>query len=337
MSARGPIPVQPSSMSANPESRATRSFAGALFALMRPKQWAKSVFVMIGPMYGLADGSIKGVDPVLSALAAAASLALVSSAFYIVNDVIDAPRDRAHPRKRLRPIASGEVSPQQGVVLGVVLIALAIGLLVFVEPAGRLWTGLIALVYGANVLAYSAQLKRIVVADVMSLSLGFVLRVLAGCAAVAISPTSWLLNVTFFLAMFLAFGKRLGERRTLGEQAVAARGVQAGYTDDILRLAVVVTAVVTLVTYAGYVQAQESKYILGFNLLWLTMLPATYALLRCIVLVERGEYDDPTELAGSDRPFQAAAAVFAAMTISLMLLRHAGHIGHSNGVLPPGT
>ena len=101
-------------------------------------------------------------------------------------------------------------------------------------------------VYVANVTAYSALLKHIVIADVVSLSLGFVLRVLVGCAAVGVSPTTWLLNTTFFLAMFLAFGKRLGERRLLGgEGAALARGVQAGYTDELLRLAVVVTAVVS--------------------------------------------------------------------------------------------
>src|SRR5690606_16191438 len=119
--------------------------------------------------------------------------------------------------------------------------------------------------------------------DVISLASGFVLRVLGGCAAAMVVPSSWLLNCIFFLSMFLAFGKRLGERRTLGADAAAARGVQSVYTDDLLRMSVVVTAVATLITYAGYVQAHEEDYRRGFNLLWLTMLPATYGLLRCIV------------------------------------------------------
>jgi 4-hydroxybenzoate polyprenyltransferase len=172
---------------------------------------------------------------------------------------------------------------------------------------------------------YSFALKHVVMADVICLSLGFVLRVLGGCAAVGIGPTTWLLNCTLFLAMFLAFGKRLGERRLMlgAEGAASARGVQAAYTDDLLRMAVVVTAVASLLTYAGYVQAQEAHYHLGFNLLWLTVLPATYGVLRCMVLVERGDYDDPTELASKDPPFQLAAAVFGALTLALILwVRH---------------
>ncbi|MFN9975150.1 MAG: UbiA family prenyltransferase, partial [Phycisphaerae bacterium] len=180
----------------------------------------------------------------------------------------DAPADRRHPRKMHRPVASGRVSPVLAIALAGTLLALCGVCLFFMPPKQGLWTLAGVAVYVANVTAYSALLKHIVIADVVSLSLGFVLRVLVGCAAVGVSPTTWLLNTTFFLAMFLAFGKRLGERRLLGSEAAAlARGVQAGYTDELLRLAVVVTAVVSLVTYAGYVQNQQDKYHLGFNLL----------------------------------------------------------------------
>jgi hypothetical protein len=119
--------------------------------------------------------------------------------------------------------------------------------------------------------------------------------------------------------MFLAFGKRLGERRVMGDKADQTRSVQLEYTDHLLRMVVVMTAVATLITYAGYVEAKAEDYTRGFNLLWLTMLPATFALLRCIVLVERGEYDDPTELASRDLPFQIAAGVFGLVTLGVML------------------
>lgn len=150
---------------------------------------------------------------------------------------------------------------------------------------------------------------------------------MGGCAAVAITPTTWLLNVTFFLSMFLAFGKRLGERRTLAvagaaddhAHAIAHRPVQERYTDVLLQMAVVVTAVATLMTYAMYVQAVDADHAtmthrLGFNALWLTLLPATYGLLRCIVLLESGRYDDPTELAYRDRGFIVASLAFVAIT-----------------------
>jgi len=312
----------------HPIARDARPSAGvgALLRLARPHQWAKSAFVLIGPVFGVVDGHVKP-QLLWSAAAIAVAFSLASSACYIVNDVLDAPQDRAHPRKRNRPVASGLVSPSAAVALAAVLAALATASVVFVDPAYRLWAGLAVLVYVANVTAYSYWLKHRVIADVVCLSLGFVLRVLGGCAAVGIAPTTWLLNVTFFLAMFLAFGKRLGERRAMGEAAVDARKVLAGYTDEMLRLAVVVTGVVALVAYAGYVLDKESKYTFGFNLLWVTVLPATYGLLRCIVQLEKGAYDDPTELLMRDRAFQVSTLTFALMTGGLMALRHWQMIG----------
>jgi len=297
--------------------------------LARPHQWAKSVFVLVGPLYGLTDlveaagqegRSIRGeiVGVVVSALLAAGVFALVSSACYVVNDIVDAERDRLHPRKRSRPIASGAIGVGQARAFAGAL-ALGAIVLVLLLPGRRVAVAAWAATYAGNVMLYSFVLKRIVIADVMGLSLGFVIRVIGGCTAVGIGPSGWLLNSTFFIAMFLAFGKRLGERRTMGSAAAGARGVQSAYTDELLRMAVVVTAVAALVTYSAYTQDHAGAYTWGFNLLWLTMLPATYALLRCIVLLERGAYDDPTELAARDVPFQIAMAAFALVTLALLV------------------
>ncbi len=298
---------------------APRPLALSLLQLARPRQWAKSVFVLLGPLYGYADLNRPWIEVLVPALIAAAVFALVSSACYVVNDIVDAPYDRRHPRKARRPIASGVVTARQGAVFAGVLILGAAGLMLGLDRAVAPWVALAAGAYAANVAVYSLALKRIVMADVMCLSMGFVLRVMGGCAAVGIGPTSWLLNCTFFLAMFLSFGKRLGERRTMGGQAPAVRGVQRDYTDELLRMVVVVTAVATLITYAGYVQAHEKDYTRGFNLLWLTMLPATFGMLRCMVLLEHGDYDDPTELATRDRPFQLAVVVFGLVTLALIV------------------
>lgn len=300
----------------------------ALVRLVRPHQWLKQAFVLVGPVYGgvLARAEVWG--PVVAALAA---FCLASSACYIVNDLRDQGADRLHPRKRHRPIASGAVSSRTAAALAAVLLIAALAAVAAVYPLAlprgqtialqsTLLVGGAVALYVVNTMAYSLALKRLVIADVMSLSLGFVLRVLGGCAAAMVEPSSWLLNVTLFVSMFLAFGKRLGERRTMGEQASAARSVQSGYTDDMLRMMVAVTAVACLVTYAGYVQAQAARYTHGFNLLWLTTIPALYAMLRAIVQMERGRFDDPTELAGKDRPFQAAGVLFVLITGVLMWL-----------------
>lgn len=316
-----------------------------LIRLLRPVQWSKGVFVLVGPAYALATGGVSPTDDqpvrvVTAALGAFLAFALASSGCYIVNDLNDRHLDAAHPRKRHRPLAAGRVSP--GLALGLALLCWigAAGAIIALVPDApgmpegqtRWLLGAAALAYVINVIAYSLGIKRLVVADTISLAAGFVLRVLGGCAAAGVEPSSWLLNVTFFLSMFLALGKRLGERRTMGggDQAALARGVQAKYTDELLRMGVVVTAVATLVSYSDYVQAQGAKYTLGFNLLWLTMLPATYGLLRCIVLVERGAYDDPTELAVRDRAFQASCLAFAVLTAAVM-------VGSATGAIPVKT
>ncbi|MBX3404019.1 MAG: UbiA prenyltransferase family protein [Phycisphaeraceae bacterium] len=314
-----------------------KGLARDLLRLARPKQWVKSGFVLIGPMYGLADLARENTSVAdwtvvaLGAVGAVLAFGFAASAGYVVNDLRDREQDLAHPRKSRRPIAAGRVSISAARVYAGVLAALSLGavLMVGAGPWGesgddlstlpRTLLGLCVLLYAANTLLYSLVFKRAAVLDVVSLAMGFVLRVLGGCAALGIAPSAWLLSCTFFVSMFLALGKRLGERRTLGADAAAARGVQALYTDDFLRMSVVVTGVATLLSYSDYVVAQSETYTYGFNLLWLTILPATYGLLRCIVLIERGVYDDPTELATRDRPFQAACAVFGLLTIALLV------------------
>lgn len=311
------------------ESKPPRGGLWSFVRLARVHQWLKGVFVLVGPLYGLRDLTAKQHElwwePLTAGLLAFLAFGFASSGCYVVNDLHDVEADRAHPRKRNRPLASGAVSRGGAVGFAVLLFAASVGCILALDSSVRLGVAAVVLAYVLNVFAYSAFLKHVVIADVLSLALGFVLRMFGGCAAVGIAPTTWLLNVTFFLAMFLAFGKRLGERRTLGAEAASARGVQAAYTDELLRMVVVVTGVATLVTYAGYVQAREPDtsfqvwpFLARFNFLWFTMVPAIYALMRAIVLLERGRYDDPTELAVKDRPMQAAVLAFMCLTAGVL-------------------
>ena len=290
--------------------------------LARPRQWSKSAFVFIGPVYSLQGGLPEQPGLVAAhVLLAAAAFSLVSSAGYVVNDLLDVEVDRAHPRKRSRPLASGVLSPQQGALFACLLAAAGAACVLRLPSPQRWMVGALAGAYAVNVLAYSAVLKHRVIADVMSLSLGFVLRVLAGCAAARVLPSTSLLNVSFFLAMFLSFGKRLGERRTSGsdEQAAMIRRVQQAYSDDLLRMLLVVSGVATLLFYAIYVQDRRDVGVRGLDLMWLTILPATYGLLRAIALLERGTFDDPTEMAVHDRAFLASAMAFVVLTLGLLV------------------
>ena len=278
------------------------------------------MFVLIGPLYAAADGHEVSWVATLGAFLA---FAFASSACYVINDLRDAESDRAHPRKCRRPIASGAIRPGPALGYAAFLALVAAGCTVLAGSSAPLLLMAVG-IYVANVNVYSLWLKHVVILDVISLAMGFVLRVLGGCAAVGVEPSTWLLNCTFFLSMFLAFGKRLGERRTLGDAVGEARAVQRVYTDDMLRMLVVVTAVGSLLTYSGYIQTRESMFTVGFNLLWLTMLPATYGLVRCIVLLEQGRYDDPTELAIRDLAFQVSAGIFGVITVALVAFTRLG-------------
>lgn len=301
----------------------------AFIRLARPIQWAKGAFVVLGPLYWLADGHLGEATgrTVLSVIGAVLVFGFASSACYVVNDIRDREADALHPRKSRRPIAAGVISPAAARWFAALLLVLAGASLLLVPARPALFLAGAAGLYVANTMVYSVAMKHVIILDVISLAAGFVLRVLGGCAAIAIVPSTWLLNSTFFLAMFLAFGKRLGERRTMGPEAASIRAVQSGYTDELLRMAVVVTAVATLLTYAGYVQSREDRFELGFNLLWLTVLPATFGLLRAIVLLERGAYDDPTELASRDRPFQASVLLFGLSTAAAIAATWEGGAG----------
>lgn len=330
------------------EPAGSRSLLLGLIRLARPHQWSKSVFVLIGPFYASVAPGGTGLalsTVVVPALLAAAAFALASSGCYIINDYMDREADRAHPRKRHRPLASGQVTPRAALGFAGVLWACSLGLCVALaafDGWSAVWVAVVVLAYVANVLLYSVFIKHRPIADVMSLALGFVLRVIAGCLAVGVAPSTWLLNAVLFLSMFLAFGKRLGERRALqrlgsgsGEvsgkelAALAAkvRKVQLLYSDQLLEMSVVTTAVATLLTYAAYIQAQEAVYTIGFNLLWPTILPATFAMLRAFLLLDKGLYDDPTELATKDRSSQIAGVLFVVFTVlAIVVAKQAGGV-----------
>ena len=327
----------PDPASADPSS--SGSLIRGLIRLARPHQWTKGIFVLIGPLFAIADGKLQDMPRGELTLATGLTFlgfCLAASGCYVFNDLADVERDRAHPRKKNRPLASGQVPISIAKVFGVGLLTLSLICVFGVPSELRIWVLGLIILYIVNVMLYSAGLKHIVIVDVLSLSSGFVLRVLGGCAAVGISPSTWLLNATLFLSMFLAFGKRLGERRHMGsdEDAMAVRDVQQHYSDQMLRMFVVVTGVATLLTYTGYVQSQELNYMylfatrpgslvdggFGMNLLWITVAPATLALLRTITLLMRGRYDDPTELALRDNMVRLAGLIFVATTVSVILI-----------------
>lgn len=220
----------------------------SLFAyvrLARPQQWIKNGFVLPGLVFGHA---LDQPDTVMAALMATAAFCLMSSAVYAMNDCFDRKRDREHPDKRNRPIASGEVSAGSAVAFALVLAAVALGLGAYASPM----VAVILAGYALLNVGYSLGLKRIPVVDVFIIAAGFMLRILAGTLGIGIEPSRWLLFCGFLVTLFLGFAKRRAELIRLAEDAGRHRPVLDAYSESFLDAAVLMCALGMLIAYGLY-------------------------------------------------------------------------------------
>jgi decaprenyl-phosphate phosphoribosyltransferase len=217
----------------------------------RPRQWPKNLLVFAAP---LAGASLGRRDGLLYALAAAAAFGFASAAVYFVNDVADAERDRRHPRKRNRPVASGVLPKAHALMLGAACAAvgLAVGLLIR-EPL------LIATVAGylAMSFLYSLVLKQIPVVEVMFVASGFLLRVLGGAAATHVPPSGWFLLVCSLGAFGVAIAKRYTELTSLGAEAIRHRPVMRYYRPAELRIAQIAVGAGMIAAYLAWAAGEH--------------------------------------------------------------------------------
>lgn len=267
----------------------------AILESMRPRQWAKNLFVFAGLLF-----SHKLFTPLaLVALGAFAIFCALSGAIYLLNDVADRAKDRLHPKKRERPVASGRLSVPVAVAAAVVLIALALGASVAVS-----WPfAAVAAAYAALLILYSAGLKHVVIVDVLVVSSGFVLRAAGGAVAIGVEISGWLLICTILLALFLALGKRRHEYLTLGGDAAAHRPILAEYSAALLDQMIAVVTASTVTAYALYTMSPET--VAKFQTHWLpASLPfVLYGIFRYLYLLYRRQLGgNPSELFLNDAP-----------------------------------
>jgi len=282
-----------------------------LIRTMRPHQWVKNLFVLTPLVFAQELGEL---GPALRTLAAFGLFCLASSAVYILNDLADVEADRAHPVKRNRPLASGDVPT--GVARGVGLV-LAGAVLV---GAACLGPWVVASIGGYLLLnlAYTFGLKRIAYVDVLSITAGFELRVLAGTFAAVVPPTTYLLVVTFLLATFLGFGKRMHEL-VQGENATKQRAVLSRYNRRTLLTLLYVTGLATVVTYVVYTLDPANRLTFGTDYLLLSAPMPLFGVLRFLHLVRsHPEVESPTEDMLRDAPFLANLALWGAVVLGLL-------------------
>ncbi len=246
-----------------------------LLKAMRPKQWTKNMVVFAGIIF---SQKIFTEAYVLKTAFAFAIFCVLSGSVYIVNDIVDIDKDRAHPHKRYRPLASGQLSA-----------SLAAGFAVFTTLAslgGAFWLnlsfGLSAVAYFALTTAYSFKLKNVVIIDVLAIAIGFVLRAVAGAAAIAVSISPWLLVCTFLLALFLALTKRRHELLLLENNAFLHRKILDEYSPAMLGQMISVVTSSTVMAYSLYTfTSGHSQYLMG------TIPFVIYGVFRYLYLVDQ--------------------------------------------------
>jgi decaprenyl-phosphate phosphoribosyltransferase len=270
---------------------------------MRPRQWAKNVLVLAVP---LAAGDLLQRDVLVPTLVAFVAFCLVSSAAYLLNDVVDAEADRQHPVKRSRPIARGALRPRTALTVAVVLLVVALCLAWWLtEPA------LIAVLLGylACSFAYSTRLKREPVIELALLAAGFLLRAVAGGAATGIPVSEWFLIVAGFGSLFMAAGKRYSELVSLPEGVEPARVSLQGYTREYLRFVWGLSAGVTITAYCLW--AFEVGQGTGWAV-W-SVAPFVLAVLRYAVDIDAGRAEAPEDVALRDRTLQVLALLWVVL------------------------
>jgi 4-hydroxybenzoate polyprenyltransferase len=270
------------------------TFVTAVIVSLRPRQWVKNLFVFAGLMF-----SQQLFTPqAWRAVAAFALFCGLSGAIYLLNDVADAEKDRLHPVKRRRPVASGALPRGAALVIGIGLLVVSLA----VSFALGTRFGLVAVGYGVLLTAYSVWLKHLVILDVLTVAVGFVLRAVAGAVAVDADISGWLLICTVLIALFLALGKRRHEYLTLHGDAAAHRPILAEYSEGFIDQMIAVVTASTVTAYALYTMSPETVAKFQTRLLPLTLPFVLYGIFRYLYLLYRRELGgNPSDLVLSDR------------------------------------
>ena len=286
-----------------------------IIQLARVPHWIKNLIVLFPLFFAL---EFHRPDAWAMALLTMAAFCLASSAIYIVNDIHDRERDRRHPRKKDRPLASGRLAVSTAWVWAGVFTAAALATATAVN-----WAALAILAaYMAMQIAYTFLLKHKMLVDVICIALGFVFRAVAGAAAIHVWASPWLVICTFTICLFMGFCKRRSEVATLGDLTEAGkhRVTLSGYTPELLTHLITLSAAVAILSYLLYATHPDTvtRFHSHAPLLVYTLPVIVYVVCRFAMLSMVGKYADPVELILKDWPFQTAVAAWAIATFALI-------------------
>jgi len=283
---------------------------------LRPHQWTKNLVIFAPLLFAKELGD---THRVLLAIGAFVDFCLLSGAVYLVNDVIDIKQDRFHPTKRERPIASGRIQPGFALVSGFLLYALA---LVFAYLLGVDFFK-IALIYSAVTIGYTFYFKKIAILDVMAISIGFVLRAIAGGEVIHVPSSFWLLLCTFLLALFLALSKRRHELVSLSEDATKHRTNLAEYSPYLLDQMISVVTASTVIAYTLYTVSPETVAKFQTDKLSFTVPFVMFGIFRYLYLIhQKQEGGSPSRILYRDKPLLVSIVLWVLACMAILYSSH---------------
>jgi 4-hydroxybenzoate polyprenyltransferase len=292
-----------------------------LIVSLRPRQWLKNLVLFAGILF---SKNLFRLDMLSKTTLAFLLFSLLSGAVYLINDIKDRESDRAHPIKAKRPIAGGKLSIKNAAIAAFFLSSFSLITSFLLEPA----FAIVAAAYFLMMVGYSFQLKDAFILDIIIISLGFVLRAVAGAVVIGVPFSSWLLICTIFLALFLALAKRRHEFLFLSEKASSHRGHLRSYSPALLDQMIGIAATCSIISYAVYTTSAETVEKFG-DYLPLTIPLVLYGILRYLYLVyKKGLGGSPSQILISDKPLLIAIALWAVMVTVIVYFSRISGIIH---------
>ena len=276
-----------------------------LLISIRPKQWYKNLVIFVVIVFSI---NLFNLDMWFDIIAAFVIFCMLSGSEYIINDILDIEKDRKHPRKSKRPIASGKlrVSNALSFAMLLVIVALVGAYLITIKFL------IISIAYFLLMLSYSLFLKRIIIVDILVISIGFVIRAVAGGLAINVFISPWLIICAFLLALFLALGKRRHELVLLGEKAKEHRKILEGYSIDMLNQMISITTGVLIMSYTLYTFLADNVYMM------FTIPFAIYSIFRYLFLVHSKILGGEPELLFKDKGMLISMGLWAILVFAIL-------------------
>ena len=294
----------------------------ALLRAFRPLQWIKNALIFVPFVFAVDIAwSTHNLDPVpellLELVLVGSAFCALSSAIYLFNDLMDRSQDRLHPGKRNRPIASGQVNVQAGLVAMLVLATAGITVMILVEPLLGVAGGL----YSVINIGYSLGLKRVVLLDVFAVTSGYVIRAATGAIAIDVTPSPWLYATTGAGALFIVLGRRFAEVRLAGDKVEERRTVLKDYSGPFIDQLLLLSAAAAWLSYTLY--TVEATNLPENNTMLFTLPFVTFGLFRYLFLLNNsGQAEAPEQLIIQAMPLVLSIICWVAVSTLVLLLNN---------------